>query len=87
MPTIIDLFWSCVESLLFVYGWGQVHAMVGHRVIKVEPETNHICLSGSRKFCQRGSNFDNFSFFTLFFVDEGRDDPNTTKIGPSSASQ
>ena len=26
----------------------------------------------SRKFCQRGSNFDNF-----FLVDEGRKDPNT----------
>ena len=34
-------------------------------------------LRGSRKFCQRGSNF--FSFF--FLVDEGREYPNTTKSG------
>ena len=34
---------------------------------------------GSRKFCQRGSNSD------TVLVDEGRDDPNTAKSGPSSA--
>ena len=33
-------------------------------------------------FCQRGSNFDN-----VFLVDEGREDPNTTISGPSSARQ
>ena len=36
-------------------------------------------LRGSRNFCQRGSNFDNFLLF-----DERRDDPNITKSGPSS---
>ena len=36
----------------------------------------------SRKFCQRGSNFDNF-----FFVYEGREDPNTTISGSLSARQ
>ena len=44
---------------------------------------NNMC--GSRKFCQRGgggSNFDN-----VFLVDEGREDPNTTISGPSSARQ
>ena len=47
----------------------------------------------SRKFCQRGSNFDNVFFFFFFFfggggVDKGREDPNTTIInGPSSARQ
>ena len=30
-------------------------------------------MRGSRKFCQRGSNFD--KFFLLFFYLEGRDDP------------
>ena len=35
---------------------------------------------GSRKSCQRGSNSD-------VFFDEGKEDPNTTKIGPSLASQ
>ena len=39
-------------------------------------------MRGSRKFCQMGSNFDNF-----LLVDEGREDPNTTISGPSSASQ
>ena len=34
-------------------------------------------MRGSRKFCQKGSNFDVF----YFLVDEGRDDPNTTKSG------
>ena len=42
-------------------------------------------MCGSRKFCQRGSNFDNF--FSFFLVDEGWDDPNTTISGPSSAHQ
>ena len=32
-----------------------------------------------RKFCQSGSNFDNF----CFLVDDGREDPHTTIIGPS----
>ena len=27
-----------------------------------------------------------FLFFLIFLVDEGREDPNTTKSGPSSAS-
>ena len=39
-------------------------------------------MGGSRNFCQRGSNFENFFFFFFF---ERRDDPNTTKSGPSSA--
>ena len=38
---------------------------------------------GSRKFCQRGSNFDIF----CFELDEGREDPNTTISGPPSARQ
>ena len=39
-------------------------------------------MPGSRKFCQRGSNFNIF-----FFVDGGREDPSTTISGPSSARQ
>ena len=39
-------------------------------------------MSGSRKYCQRGPNSDR-----LFLVAEGRGNPNTTKSGPSSASQ
>ena len=38
-------------------------------------------MRGSRKFCQRGSNFDNV------LVDEGKEDPSTTINGPSSARQ
>ena len=37
-------------------------------------------MNGSRKFCQRGSNFDNFFFIFLY-------DPNTTKSGPPLARQ
>ena len=43
-------------------------------------------MCGSRKFCQRGSNFVVFFFF-FFLVDEGREDPSTTISGPSSARQ
>ena len=42
-------------------------------------------MRGSRKFCQRGSNSANVCF--LFLVDDGREDPNNTKSGPSSARQ
>ena len=42
-------------------------------------------MPGSRKFCQRGSNFNNVVFF--FLADEGWEDPNTTISGPSSARQ
>ena len=40
-------------------------------------------MRGSRKFFQRGSNFD----YVFFFVDDGRDNPNTNISGPSSAQQ
>ena len=33
-------------------------------------------MRGSRKFCQRGSNFDD-----VFVLDEAREDPNTTIVG------
>ena len=39
-------------------------------------------MRGSRKFCPRGSKFDNF-----FLVDDGIEDPNTAINGPSSARQ
>ena len=39
-------------------------------------------MRGSRKFFQRGSNFDN----VFFKVDEGREDPSPTLSGPSSAA-
>ena len=43
-------------------------------------------MRGSRKVCQRGSNFDRFFYFD-FLVDKGREDPNTTISGPLSAHQ
>ena len=39
-------------------------------------------MRGSRKFCQRGFNFDN-----VFLVNEGREGPSTTISGPSTARQ
>ena len=42
-------------------------------------------MRGSRKFCQRGSKFDNIPLFIL--VDEGIEDPNTAINLPSSARQ
>ena len=39
-------------------------------------------MRGSRKFCQRGSNFDNG-----FFADKGKEGSNTTISRPSSARQ
>ena len=45
-------------------------------------------MRGSRKFCQRGSNFNNvFVRFFYIFFDEGRKDPNKTISGPSLALQ
>ena len=45
-----------------------------------------VIMRGSRRFCQRGSNFDVF-FVLYFLVDEGREDQNTTISRPSSAHQ
>ena len=42
--------------------------------ISVKAQTSLHILRGSRKFCQRGSDFDNVFFLLFFFlVDEGRD--------------
>ena len=41
-----------------------------------------IIMRGSSKFCQRGLN----SYY-VFLVDEGKEDPNTTKSWPSSTRQ
>ena len=40
-------------------------------------------MRGSRNFCQRGSNSDNVCLLFCYF-DEGREDTNNTKRGPSS---
>ena len=42
------------------------------------------CMRGSRKFFQSGANV---SLFLFILVDEGNDDPNSTKNGPSSSRQ
>ena len=44
-------------------------------------------MRGSRKFCERGSNFDVFCFFFVVVVDEGREDPSSTISGPLLARQ
>ena len=41
-----------------------------------------VSMRGSRKFCQRGSKFDN-----IFLIDKGIEDTNTAINGPSSARQ
>ena len=46
--------------------------------------SSYTSMRGSRKICQRGSDSD--VFFLLFFY-EGREGPNSTKRGPSSARQ
>ena len=45
-----------------------------------------LLMRGSRKFSQRGPNLTTF-FFLSFLVDDGREDPNTTKSGPLSNRQ
>ena len=44
-------------------------------------------MRGFRKFCQRGSNFDNGFCGVFFQFDEGRKDTDTTISGPSTARQ
>ena len=45
-------------------------------------QPSYMYMRGSRKFCQRGSNLENF-----FFFDEGREDLSTIISGPSLARQ
>ena len=47
------------------------------------PSEKVYCMRGSRKSCQTMITL--FSFFSADLVDEGREDPNTTVGGPSSA--
>ena len=54
--------------------------------ISVKVQTSLHILRGSIKFCQRVSDFDVFFCF-FFLVDEGRDNPNATISGPTSARQ
>ena len=59
---------------------------VGVRVVP------YVRIQKAKKFCQRGSNSDNFvlffrCFLLVFLVDEGRKDPNNAKSGPSLARQ
>ena len=50
---------------------------------------NKTSMRGSRKFCQKRSNFDNVFFFFLsfFYDDEGNEDLSSTISGPSSGRQ
>ena len=60
-----------------------------HHCWKSHVAAHIVCNSMSRsgKFCQRGSNFEGFFVVVSFLVHEERDEPNTTKSGPSSARQ
>ena len=55
--------------------------------ISVKAKKSLHIFRGSRKFCQRVSDFDNVFLCFFFSVDEGRDDPNTTISGPTLARQ
>ena len=56
------------------------------RFLHVNPYNQSVHnMRGSRKFCQRGSKFDDF--FIFFLVDEGIEDPNTAINRLSSARQ
>ena len=48
-------------------------ALTVHIFTEKQSRQSNKLMRGSRKFCQRGSNFDN-----VFLVDEGREDPNAT---------
>ena len=41
-------------------------------------------MRGSRKFCQKGPNSENFYHLITILVDEGREDPDNNKSGPLS---
>ena len=53
----------------------------------IQQDLNQIQKGRSRKFYQRGSNFDNFVFVCWFLVDEEREGPNTTINGSMMARQ
>ena len=56
------------------------------KAIIVNGSNGNVSMQGSRKFCQRGSNFANVFFF-FFLVYEGVEDPTVTINGPSLAFQ
>ena len=47
----------------------------------------HVGMRASRNFCQRRSKLDNIFVCLFVLVDDGREDQNTTKSGPSLARQ
>ena len=63
-------------ELLFYY-------MTIELIIILKERNSTAVMRESRKFCQRGSNFDRF----FLLVDEEREDPSTTISGPLSARQ
>ena len=69
-----------VSSLTDIAGIfkGVAKALIRLRICAGWSEPLRVAMRGSRKFCQRGSNFDN-----IFLVDKGREDPSTTISGLS----
>ena len=72
---------TAISKLL--YGFGSVRAIIHSlKLLDCLPVLSIVYMRGSRKFCQRGSKFDNF-----FFSWWGIEDPNTAVNGQSSARQ
>ena len=61
--------------------------IIANRTVTDELSHALLFMRGSRKFCQRGSKFDDFFLLLLSLFDEGIEDPNNTINGPSSARQ
>ena len=75
-PILVQQKISCFSIFTAVYVFTTIHNL-SSLVLFI--------MCGSRKFCQRQSNLDFFVCFSL--IDKGREDPNTTISGPSSAHQ
>ena len=72
----------CLFLVVLRFGvWSVVVVYLGHTHLRF--------MRGSRKFCQRGLNLikKNFHFFSIFLIDEGIEDPNTTLNELSSVFQ
>ena len=71
---------STIPSYMYLFRRNQVLQQWSTPLSAIKQMLHASCKA--RQFCQRGPNSDRF-----FLVAEGRENPNTTKSGPSSASQ
>ena len=79
MGNTMDIICDSPRSCLVIYK-PKLHIHIYSYIFVLMPKCT-VDMRGSRKISQRGSN--NF----IVLIDEGREDPNTTKSGPSSALQ